>query len=561
MHHQGLEKRKDFTVGNSYVFAGLWLLTFIIYAPAMKAGWVIDASGWLYTIRNMDFWSYIHRTHSVVPSLYQVTQFTTWVFYQVFKANPYAWHLLQVSMHTLNAYLIYRLFAKLFADAKLEQPKLLAIVPVLLYSCTPHLSEVIVWEASFHYLQGFLFILLILNWLLLFLRSGKTKYAWLSGLVFLISTYSLEVFYMTPWYVLCLILFYRLALKHNAGITNRALLCFFVPQLVLFGAHLWVLQIVYDDFAHIAESAVQPIASYLSKPPLYVFHILLLGRFFPHELRKQVYSLFQSTPGLITFYFVFLASATALIRTAVVAPTPYRSLLLLFLGWVGVSAVILLPLAFPFDLLLFYDRYSYYLSLFLITFCVLALYGSGKHLVPTLLLLPYLGINLFFTTKLNLYWKDSTYVDNRLLHTLPDNHNKTVVLLNIPENMAGVPMIGAQPGGQYQAMMELLTGKKIAQQIYDAASYNMVTKDDGAHVQVINDSVVHVILNQWGTWWWYEGHGGRSYTTPYYKLDMTDGGHNYELILRKPADSLLLLYSVGAQWKPVDMSKKGQDQY
>jgi hypothetical protein len=72
---------------------------------------------------------------------------------------------------------------------------------------------------------------------------------------------------------------------------------------------------------------------------------------------------------------------------------------------------------------------------------------------------------------------------------------------------------------------------------------------------------VRVLLNQWGTWWWYQGQGGISYENEDYKLDMADMGHWYLLRLKHPPEKYLLLYQQGDQWKIVNMKKKGEEQY
>ena len=128
--------------------------------------------------------------------------------------------------------------------------------------------------------------------------------------------------------------------------------------------------------------------------------------------------------------------------------------------------------------------------------------------------------------------------------------------------MNGIPMIGSEKESEYKLMHNLLLpDKQISNKVYDVLSYNMVTPDDGAHVTVANDSVIHVTLNQWSTWWWYEGKGGYSYENDDYKLNLIDAGHWYELTLKKPAQKYLLLYQAGKQWKEVDMGRKNEDQY
>jgi hypothetical protein len=88
----------------------------------------------------------------------------------------------------------------------------------------------------------------------------------------------------------------------------------------------------------------------------------------------------------------------------------------------------------------------------------------------------------------------------------------------------------------------------------------MLSPDDGVHVKVVNDSMLNVTLNNWGTWWWHNFMGGYSYTTEVFKLNMVDQGHWYELTLTKPIESYLVLYSVGGEWKPVNMNIRDRDQ-
>lgn len=541
------------------VFATLWVVTFIIYLPAIKAGWVIDTAGWLYNIRHLSFLDYINNAQSRIPSLYQFTQFTTYLFYKVFGASPLAWHTLMVTMQACNAYLLFRLTKAILADSRIEQTTLIAFTGVLAYTISPHISEVIIWEASFHYLQGFLFILGILLLSRLYLLYGGARYAIWGAILYFLSTWSLEVFYLTPWLVLTLAAYYRLALQTPAVKFRRTIKAFVVPQLAMFLLNIFVLRAVFGNhFAHIAEGVVQPLVSYLCKTPQYIFHILFFGRFFDITIREQVYHICQSTPFLITFYAICTALFAWVCLRLKYAGNTGKVAMYLFVS-MCICLAIIIPLAFPYLLLVFYDRYTYFLTAFLFMLLALGAISSAKKSL-VILLVTYMAINLFFTIKLNILWKQATYVDNRLLTELPATGNKTVLLLSMPENLKGVPMIGAQPDGMYQGMRQLLWGKKEPVKIYDVMSFNMVTMHDGTHVTVVNDSILKVTLNQWSTWWWYEGHGGRSYETPDYRVDLVDPGHWFEIKLKHPANNYLLLFQNNSAWKAVDMANKG-DQY
>lgn len=104
-------------------------------------------------------------------------------------------------------------------------------------------------------------------------------------------------------------------------------------------------------------------------------------------------------------------------------------------------------------------------------------------------------------------------------------------------------------------------GKKINTAVYDVASYNVLSTEDGAHVNVENDSTIKVTLNQWGTWWWFRYMGAGSRETFAFKMNMRDVGHWYELTLKQAAQEYILLYETNGQWKQVDWNKKSTDQY
>ena len=230
----------------------------------------------------------------------------------------------------------------------------------------------------------------------------------------------------------------------------------------------------------------------------------------------------------------------------------------LFFAFSILTICFVMPLSFPGDaLLIFYDRYTYFADpfMYLLGVLIIAALIKNRYLLIGLFCI-YFDISLYFLIVVNTYWMQSDTINNKLLRRLPDPGNKTVLLLNIPENMNGAPMIGAQPEGMYKMMKEVYTDTLVKNKIYDVASYNMSANFDGAHVEVLGDGVIRVTLNHWGNWWWYEGHGAVSYENEDYKLDMRDMGHWYDLTLKHPADQYMLLFSVGDKWKVVDLNKK-----
>ena len=545
------------------VFGILWALMFVLYFPAAKAGFVTDFTGWLDQVKNHGFWEYINRSNFKVTSLYQVTQFNTYIFYKLFGIHAWMWHLLFITLHVTNCCLLFTLCSRLLFDAGVKNGKTIAFTGVLLFCVSPYISEVIVWEPSFHFLQGLLFILLILFWVQRYIHTANKKYAWWAGIVYLLSTHTLEVFYITPWLVLSLGLFYRFSPICRKRMFLNILLLFVLPEIVMFCLRLVEFRVLYGGWvSRIGTDAVAnaPLTG-LGKPVKYLFHLLCLGRFFGQDTKQAVYKFCDSTLCMDVFY-----SIAAIILTYIVAG--FRNMggkgrvaSLLFI-WVAVSLLLLLPLWFGDILLVMYDRYTYFTCAFLyMMLAVIAAFITLQY-VRIGIISVYALANLRFAIQVSRYWGKSYKVDHGLLYNLPDAGNKIIVLLNLPESMHGVPMIGSEKESEYKFMHNLLLpDRQFSNTVYDGLSYNMLTPDDGAHATVLNDSTVRVTLNQWGTWWWYGGQGGFSYENDDYKLNMIDGGHMYELTMKKPASQYELLYQVGDKWKVVDMSKKGVDLY
>ncbi len=536
----------------------IFSVTFLLYYPAASAGWVYDTTGWLTNVRHEGFSDFLNRSESGIPSLYHFTQLITYCYYHIFGANAWAWHLLMVGIHSCNAYLLYRLCSRLFSDSGMANARAIAIGGALLFTVCPHISESIVWEAAIHYLLGFLYLMLILNWVQQYHYQQRQKYVWLAGILFFLSSYSLEVFYLTPGFVISLALYYWLVLRYKKELFTKVLKFFLIPQLVIFALHFLVLYSVYHRFAHIADGIIQPLQNYLVKPPKYLFHIFFLGRYFSVSDRLNFYHYFDSLMVLILFYSACLLGIAVLCLRFKKMQPKSKAVLLLML-WTGFSLFIISPLIFPDLLLVFYDRYTYMLDAFALMLLVVLFSSLPGKYTGGLIMLAYTMVNVYFTMKVNNYWLQSASIEQQLYDHLPDPGNKTILLLNIPENLVGVPMIGAEPESEYKNLRQLLTGRTIKNEIYDVVSYNMQDDGDGVNVIVKNDSTLRVTLNNWGGWWQYGRHGCVGYETKEYAMK-TDG-RSYDLTLRHPAENYLLLYQVGDHWKIVDMKVRNQVMY
>jgi hypothetical protein len=138
-----------------WVFLFLWALLLCLYWPARKAGWVLDSAAWINVVRDVKagtsstLWEYLNIT-KYIPSLYQFKQLSAYLLYRLLGLNPAIWLLLFITMQAANATLLYTVAGNIFKDTGVKNGALIAFGAAFLFCICPHISEVIVWKASFH---------------------------------------------------------------------------------------------------------------------------------------------------------------------------------------------------------------------------------------------------------------------------------------------------------------------------------------------------------------------------------------------------------------------------
>ncbi len=544
-----------------FIFAIYWVVVFLLYYPATKAGRVGDFPGWVDFINSVGFWDYINRKGSGIPSMYQFTQVITCFFYQFFKGNAWPWHILNVTLQAANALLAFIFIRRLLNSAGVLRATAVSFFGSLLFCVSPHISEVVVWEPAFHYLLGVMLIFSVLICNQRYLETGSGKYAWLGLIIFLLSTFSLEVFYLTPLFALTLSLYTYSASICDKDRLRRSLLLFFLPQVILFLANQLLVRAVYhQSVGHIGFVSLIFTSSNFSKPLKYLFHIFFFGRYFTDDTRRNVYAILESARVLISFYaiisllFVYIGLRYCRLSSS------GKVNVLLFL-WSLFSLGLVVPLSFPDNGLSILDRYTYQPDSVVYFFMAAVFNSLLAYRLWLMLMLAFTAINIRYTILINDYWKRSSDIVNKLVDTFPNDPAKKVLLLDLPECLHGVQMVGSRDDGEFRMMYNAIKGGKLPNPVHDVEAFYMDSANNGAHVIVTSDTSARVVLNQWGTWWLYYGFGATSYDNTDFRVNMIDAGHQYEIILKHPATEYLLLYQAGGEWRKVDWNKKNVEQY
>jgi hypothetical protein len=544
------------------IFTVYWAIVFVLYLPAAEAGRVGDFPGWVDFLNSVNFWDYINRKGSGIPSMYQFTQIVTYLFYMAFKGHAWPWHLLYVSLQALNALLVFIFFSRLFLSSSIKNALLLAFSGAALFCVCPHISEVVVWEPAFHYLLALLLMMVVLICAQQYMDTQNKRYAWWGGIVFFLSTWSLEIFYLTPVFVFTLAVYKYSLSQCDKSTFRKTLLYFLAPEAVFFIINQVLVHAIYHQgMAHITFVSLLFNPGNFSKAIKYIFHIIFFGRYFSQEIRNKLYHLSEAKTVLYSFYGILLASLVYIGIRYRNMQNGGKTVSLLYI-WILCSVALILPLSFPLTGLSILDRYTYQTDAFLFVLIAVAIntVSTNRYVLATLLLV-YGLVNIRFTHKVNAYWSKSARIVNNLVYTFPNDASKKVLLLDLPECFDGVQMVGSRDDGEFRMMYNAIMPHKISNLIYDVEAFYVTTPVDGAHVKVLNDSTIGITLNQWGSYWLFYGFGATNYENGDYRVDMKDVGHYYEVILKHPADEYLLLYQVAGEWKKVNWDKKNIDQY
>jgi hypothetical protein len=528
-----------------------WVITAALYAPAWHSGFVTDAIDWLHDAETLPLVNYLNRSNSAVHALYQTTQLITLGFYKLLGTSRVAWHLLFISMQAVAAHMLYTLCREIFGAANLRNRQQIAFWGAVFFCVSPYLSEVVVWKACFHYLQGLILMLGILICLERYIYTRHQRLPWIAAGLFLVSAFSLEMFYLTPLLAASTLFYYR-SLGWQMAAKPRTWAIFLIPQLLIFCLHLGLFHWMYGEWGSHNTGGVftVPFLDYVAKGLKYIFHIVFFGRYWPQELKEHVYAICEKPACAYIFLSaVFLPFMLFLLRRARKGYSHEQiELLLVFWTLLGIGLALPMPFERLFDLS--GNRYLYVP----LAFCGMRLAVIGSRLpwrwLKVALAAAWILVSCFLTLRTNRHWQTSERINEQLLTNFPEASGKTTILLSMPYCYKGIPMIKAWPWGNFARMREMLL-QHPTPNVYDGMAFNLTAPSNGSIAEVVNDSTVKVTLQQWGTWWWYMDFGGRSYETPDYRIDMRDQGHWYEIILKRPFDQYQLLYQVGDKWQVV----------
>jgi len=344
--------------------------------------------------------------------------FTTLVYlfeYKLFALNPLPYHLLNVLLHLLNTWLVFRL------AETLSGKKTVAIIVALLFAIHPMQVETVAWVSELKNLMYSLFYLLALLYYLRYLKSGlKRKYFYYVLLLFFASLLSKSAAVTLP-VTLMILDFYK------GRKINKQLFLEKIPFLILsiFFGILTIISQRQNFYGSIAYNGL--IFHTYSFNGMFInsfcilFYIFLL--IFPFKL-SAIHPFPQIVNGLLPWQYYTSFALLSLIFWLITKKGKYRKELIFGFSFYLITISVMLQF-FSFGSSLVSERYIYLSSFGL--FYIFAQWLSDMLKIYS----DYIVIILFGTSiiffiiswkRINI-WKNNSIFFNDLVNKNPDYPN------------------------------------------------------------------------------------------------------------------------------------------
>ncbi|PLW98506.1 MAG: hypothetical protein C0593_05445 [Marinilabiliales bacterium] len=340
--------KKPFWQKEYFLLAAVFILTIILYLPALNNGFTNWDDTWYVTEnariadaswQGLSWWftNYYHGQYSPVGNVVTV------LLFQIDGLNPFWYHLTSVLLHLINVLLVFTFIKRLSSNG------IPAVFVALFFAIHPLQTESIAWVAA---IKIPLYVMFTLVSLLLYLRyidSGKWKYYFLAFIPFLLAFGSKEQ-------SLAIVgsLFFIDYYKDRKVFSGRVLLEK-LPWLVL-GILMGLNSIAATDSFGIVTPATTFGFNEQLVLPSYAFITYLWKLIFPVGM-TAIYPYPSETSGLSWYYY--LCFALVLILIAVVITQWKKNKTLVFgIGFFVVNILLVLQIV-PTRNIIIADRYVY----------------------------------------------------------------------------------------------------------------------------------------------------------------------------------------------------------
>ncbi len=538
----------------------------ILYFPTRKAGFVTDFNGWQLAFDTQSFGQILNGDNHDIKSFYHFTHILMYIMSSLFGKWGLPWYVTQCALVSLDCVLILKLFKQISRLFNFKNATIIALLGISFWVSSPYLAEVMVWRAAFHYPLVFAMHLGYLIWTIKFMETHEKKYIYYANGLFVLSLFSLEYFFVTPFLVLSILILCALnsAQKFSDILKtySNAFIGFFCIPLSIIGLYMLVFYAHYGQWVSHDRQADAPFLFFnldsYSTYAKYVAKHLFFIRYLEHSQKEAIFNFFSRQNvqiiALITILGISICGAVFFKRMK-----SYGKLLYWCFTFFSLWLIPAVSLAFSTLLLTEHDRFAFIPSVFLMLALAMVLSRFPRKIFYGLSVL-YICFSMYLTFKTNQIWQKSATVYWALMDNFKWRDSKDeIILLNVPESMQGMYMFRNYGYKSiFPEVMDIYQRTNISKNTTEAMRYNMTDIDSGAKIVVDAPDTIRVILNQPGSWFIMKDWRAETYETPSYKALQREW--DYQLILKPSPRKRILLYQMGQEWKVVDTTKVGIEQ-
>lgn len=512
------------------LYALFCAITFFLYRHCVQAHFLDDSLSALYQYKLQGIGGFLNSFG--FPSLYYAHDFFYLGFYFLFGLNGWAWQVLFVGLHCLNALLIFMLIVAVFRKFSFRNGTVAAIITCLFFLVSPYQTENIIWVATMHYQIGMLCLLGGMSFLI-----NERNNLWLLHLVFVVSLLTLEISLVFP--ALWVITFAIWRKSWTDAIKRIA-----IPQAAIIVLYFLCTKFLKGSFFphygadHISGWSLFAMLSTLLK---YYFKIFGFVHFMEYPTREKIYGWCDSP---FHVYLVWISVAAIILLTFKTKFKKEAKLLVVAFLFVFFMLLPVLNMYFMFLNQVENDRLSFFATPFLyfIPAFILSQFPVYIFLPATIVVL---GIMKKFLGLYTWFWINAAEVQQRTLDTYKWFDKEKVYILNLPQNFGGAYIYRKE--WRFGGAMLVKKNHDISKQIKEVAGQNMYDMDDGVKVTVTDSVTYDVSKRGWG-WFWNGSLGAHDYETEDFSFKL----HEYTYIVKfkhaiKPNEAVI--YQNGGNWE------------
>ena len=314
-------------------------------------------------------------------------------------------------------------------------------------------------------------------------------------------------------------------------------------MVVLCVAQYFLFRMLYaQPVPHILTFHFSQLGDWLRKPAKYIFNLFFWGRYWPEGIKKILYPVLNSHLFLGLFWSVAALVSLLLFRRR---KQVLNSIWLLPTGYWLAALVLVTPLYFQDAGLVDFDRYAYFMLPAAGALLGLFINRFGMRWKLAVGAVAFSVFSLVYTVQL---WQQANRLSNTMLATIPPPvAGEITLLLNLPNALRGVPVVGMSPEGEAALMRKYVLGNSFPGILLEPSACDLLTVKDSVRVARTGLQTLQVTaLN--GQGWWSGGVLSTDWENNYFAVHFEPHRSAYELQLKLPAGRYQLLLWKEGRW-------------